>query len=69
MNPRLYSLEPHNALLDGKIIIGWNVGGRGGLPNTLLSKAPQIRFVRIARAARNMMSNHTDMQDKYCGDC
>ena len=19
--------------------------------------------------ARNMMSNHTDMQDKYCGDC
>ena len=22
-----------------------------------------------ALMARNMMSNHTDMQDKYCGDC
>ena len=22
-----------------------------------------------AQMARNMMSNHTDMQDKYCGDC
>ena len=22
-----------------------------------------------APMARNMMSNHTDMQDKYCGDC
>ena len=22
-----------------------------------------------ALMARNMMSNNTDMQDKYCGDC
>ena len=24
---------------------------------------------REALMARNMMSNHTDMQDQYCGDC
>ena len=34
----------------------------------------QARIARTAREhevlmARNMMSNHTDMQDKYCGDC
>ena len=34
----------------------------------------KTRIARIAREhealmARNMMSNHADMQDKYCGDC
>ena len=34
----------------------------------------QARIARMAREpealmARNMMSDHTDMQDKYCGDC
>ena len=34
----------------------------------------QTRIAHSARdhevlMARNMMSNHTDMQDKYCGDC
>ena len=34
----------------------------------------QARIVRTAMEhealmARNMMSKHTDMQDKYCGDC
>ena len=34
----------------------------------------QARMVRTAREhdvimARNMMSNRTDMQDRYCGDC
>ena len=33
-----------------------------------------VSIARTAREhealmARNMMSNHTDMQDKYCGDC
>ena len=41
-------------------------GGQGPPP------CRQARMVRMAREhevimARNMMSNHTDMQDKYCG--
>ena len=52
---------------------GWSsnwddtIGGLGGPPNH-----PAHRLNGMGHAAlmaRNMMSNHTDMKDKYCGDC
>ena len=43
-------------------------GGQGP-PHPLCAQARSDRTAREheARLARNMMSNHTDMQDKYCG--
>ena len=38
-----------------KLIIGLILGGRAREHEALMAK--------------NMMSNHTDMQDRYCGDC
>ena len=40
-------------------------------PNPRYAQARSDRTAREheARLARNMMSNHTDMQDKYCGHC
>ena len=48
-----------------------NPPGGQGPPNPPCSQA---RIARTARehemlTVRNMMSNHTDMQDNYCGDC
>ena len=42
----------------------------GGLaaPQTPLRIA-RTAMEHAAQMARNMLSNHTDMKDKYCGDC
>ena len=41
---------------------------------TIVPVRHKVRIASQAREhealmARNLMSNHTDMQDKYCGDC